>query len=592
MSRYFVIFLFLLCNNISSGQDHSKDDFLTYADSLEMRIKQKSLFLGEYFDTLSLLIEQFPSKINEGVFCRLKGEHEKSLGNLDEALHLYVKSVDILKSCCELNRQTVKSLMGLHGVYLNLGLFNFDTTYFKLGIENVKNALKISKALNDTSFIASNLDAIGDYNYYSAFQIQDMDTAFHYYNLTLNLIDGSKLYESQLADTYLGLSNVYRKIGAAKEGEFYFNKALSLANKIGGYSIIYALYNDKAEIFELAGDFDKALDLKLKSYEYVLKTNDNELISRADRQLYYTYKNLGDYKSALSYYEKYYDAVEKMHKSEALKLLNALEVQNEIAKKEIQISKLESQQYKSQNRFLILIGVSALLILLILSWAIIRLRRNNKHLAQKNKEILLARLKGQNIERKRMAGELHDNLNTKIAAVMWQLEALKSKLDAENSQLLDHSIGQLKDTYEDVRLISHNLMPETVESMGLIQTISDLLNKLNESDKVNFRLVTELPYDEHFGDLTYSLYNIIFEMINNILKHSEAKNAWVSISRNLSGDFDITVGDDGKGFEVDEMTSGYGIRNITARVDNLNGQWNIESKTGLGTKIYITIPNI
>ena len=81
-------------------------------------------------------------------------------------------------------------------------------------------------------------------------------------------------------------------------------------------------------------------------------------------------------------------------------------------------------------------------------------------------------------------------------------------------------------------------------------------------------------------------------MINNILKHSDAENAWISISKNDQEDLEITVGDDGKGFEVDQMSNGYGIKSITSRVDNLNGEWNINSSPGDGTKIYICIPNI
>jgi signal transduction histidine kinase len=234
----------------------------------------------------------------------------------------------------------------------------------------------------------------------------------------------------------------------------------------------------------------------------------------------------------------------------------------------------------------------ALVTLLLSLWGNIILRKKNKALSQKNKEIILARLKGQNTERKRMAGELHDNLNTKIAAVRWQLEAFQETTSPDRKEFISKLILQLNDVYEDVRLISHNLMPETVETIGLIQAINDLVTKLNESDRVNFNLVTDLQMDENFNALSYPVYNIIFEMINNVLKHSEATNAWISISRNQLGDLKLSVSDDGKGFDVDQMKNGYGIKSITSRIENLNGQWSIESTPGNGTKIYVEVPNL
>jgi len=225
-------------------------------------------------------------------------------------------------------------------------------------------------------------------------------------------------------------------------------------------------------------------------------------------------------------------------------------------------------------------------------WVNRKLKINNASLEQKNKEILLAQLAGQNMERKRMAGELHDNLNTKIAAVRWQLEAIQDSEQLENPKMLEKSIDQLHDAYEDIRLISHNLMPETVQSYGLIKSIEDLIEKLNQSDKVKFHFVTNDLQDTKFDSLAYPVYNIIFEMVNNILKHAEAENAWISLSRNPLGDLKISVSDDGKGFEVDEVHGGFGIKSIISRVENLHGDYKIESAPSKGTRIYVEIPHL
>ena len=84
----------------------------------------------------------------------------------------------------------------------------------------------------------------------------------------------------------------------------------------------------------------------------------------------------------------------------------------------------------------------------------------------------------------------------------------------------------------------------------------------------------------------------MFEMVNNIMKHSEADNAWISLDRNDLGDLKISISDDGKGFDVDQMRGGYGLKNIISRVENLHGDYKIESAPSKGTKIYIEIPHL
>ena len=190
-----------------------------------------------------------------------------------------------------------------------------------------------------------------------------------------------------------------------------------------------------------------------------------------------------------------------------------------------------------------------------------------------------------------MAVELHDNLNTKIAAIRWQLEAVVPSVGEKPKGILDTTLLLIDDVYEDVRLISHNLMPEKVEAIGLVAALQSMLAQLKQNNKTSFQLLVNTGPDFDFGSLSYHIYNIIMEMINNILKHADADHGWISISE--EGDkILLTVSDDGVGFEVGEMTDGYGIRNITSRLESINGKWNIESAPGKGTQFFIEIPKL
>lgn len=571
----------------------NQESFIEYSKEVVKIIDEKNPLVLDYLDTLATYEKELDSDFSKGVLQRIFGYyHIHFTGNNQKALEFYNQATTTLKHCCYENQETVKALLGENQVLLNSGLYNFDTTYFIKGKNKVTEAYKIAEKINDTISMISCLDFFGDYNYYSAFKIQNMDTALYYYTIAEKLIIDSHAAPKYKANVYAGLTNVHRALENKEQEDFYFNEVVSISDSFKLYRTLYALYNDLAEKYDSIGDYNEAIKLKLLSYDYVTKSNNLELINRADRHMYSTYKDLNDYENALKYYEKYHGALEEMHKDQALKLQNALETKRDLLIKEDEILNLERRNNTTTRNLLLLATAFAFISIVVLLWANNSLRKKNKTLAEKNKEILLATLKGQNSERKRMAGELHDNLNTKIAAIRWQLEAIQETLPVKEKDFIAKLIFQLNDIYEDVRLISHNLMPETVETIGLLQAINDLIAKLNDSDKVKFSLVTNLSLDEKFNALSYPIYNVIFEMINNILKHSQAENAWISISKNKLGDLKISVSDDGKGFDVDQMKNGYGIKNITSRVENLNGQWSIESAPGKGTKIYIEVPNL
>lgn len=119
---------------------------------------------------------------------------------------------------------------------------------------------------------------------------------------------------------------------------------------------------------------------KLSGYEYVKKSGNKEFINRADRQLWETYKKLGNHRKALQHYELYQQSIAEMHKSEALQLESELKYKEEILEKEKEITLLKNDNLKSNRN---LLGLSAGLIggLLLLSlWTNKRLKRNNTEL--------------------------------------------------------------------------------------------------------------------------------------------------------------------------------------------------------------------
>jgi signal transduction histidine kinase len=219
----------------------------------------------------------------------------------------------------------------------------------------------------------------------------------------------------------------------------------------------------------------------------------------------------------------------------------------------------------------------------------INLRKKNTQLANKNREIQEALLRGQTLERKRVASELHDNLNTKLAALRWRLEAVDTQNWTEKeSKNFKEIIETSNEVYDDVRLISHNMLPAELETEGLEVALQKLIGKLNNNTKIKFNLVSEQKIDRFSSKIEYEVYTVILELVNNIIKHSKAKQAWISLSQDGSK-LVLSVNDDGIGIDENHQSAGgVGLRNLASRIENLNGKWEIKNQAG--TSVVATIP--
>jgi signal transduction histidine kinase len=196
-------------------------------------------------------------------------------------------------------------------------------------------------------------------------------------------------------------------------------------------------------------------------------------------------------------------------------------------------------------------------------------------------------------ERKRISRDLHDDVGTKLSAVNLFLSSLTERATRANNEeikLLAQSSKQiLKETMTDVRLILRNLSPLVLEEYGYIAAVTGLANKINETKQVHFCLEvpdTPLQLDK---ENELMLYRITQELINNVLKHAEAKHVSLVIEKHEKK-IVLKIEDDGKGFDVNVLKDGYGLHNLDARTKLMQGSFIINSQLGKGTNIIIEIP--
>jgi signal transduction histidine kinase len=297
---------------------------------------------------------------------------------------------------------------------------------------------------------------------------------------------------------------------------------------------------------------------------------------------YKSYRELNKPAEALMYYEKI-QVFEQDNQNKELKAqFIEWQLKYEDEKQKNQIQALENQKLTQTRNILLLAGLLALGIIGYVFW-------NNQKLKKKNEEIKEALLKGQTTERKRMASELHDNISNKILGVKMRVEMLENVHFTEKEKAnYEATLGFIDEVYEDVRLVSHNLLPEELETKGLGLALENLVKKLNLIGKTHFENSIKTLQARFPPRLEYEIYNVILESVNNILKHAEAKNALISIfqENNL---LKITVKDNGKGFDNQEVNfDSLGLKSIHSRIEALRGK--VEILDNNGTEVLIEVP--
>ncbi|MBK8610120.1 MAG: hypothetical protein IPL84_09260 [Chitinophagaceae bacterium] len=201
-------------------------------------------------------------------------------------------------------------------------------------------------------------------------------------------------------------------------------------------------------------------------------------------------------------------------------------------------------------------------------------------------------LKGQEEERSRLAKDLHDGLGGMLSGVKLSFVNMKENLimDAESVTSFEKSILQLDNTIAELRKVAHNLMPEALVKFGLKNALLDFCNSMQLSGKT--KIIFEQLGTERLLSNTADLYiyRIAQELINNAIKHADADQILVQLTKTTEKVL-LTVEDDGKGFNTELVKSakGIGLKNIQQRVDYLKGKIDIASQTAEGTSVNIEL---
>jgi len=193
-------------------------------------------------------------------------------------------------------------------------------------------------------------------------------------------------------------------------------------------------------------------------------------------------------------------------------------------------------------------------------------------------------------ERKRIAGDLHDDIGPMLSAIKLHVTHVEPSTEQEK-KIIEKSSNTIDEVVQRFRDIAYNLYPNILIRKGLITAVKEFVGKMNAAHP----LLIEFTYDDISrlpSTDELNVYRIIQEIIHNAIKHADATNLTISLKRN-NNKLELVANDNGTGFiyELNEQPmSGLGLMNIQNRVTLLNGKISIKSVPKQGTSYFITIP--
>ena len=204
-------------------------------------------------------------------------------------------------------------------------------------------------------------------------------------------------------------------------------------------------------------------------------------------------------------------------------------------------------------------------------------------------------LEGQEAERRRLSQEIHDSLGPLLSTIRLNVESINSNenLDPATHQRLNTVQELVNEVTQDMRDISHALMPSAIIDFGLVTALENLCKKANDTKNIKIDFFSKNINTRLAENIELGLYRIGQELLNNALKYSKAKTIQVQLIRHTEN-LVLTVEDDGVGFDLKNITHkkdrGIGLRNIETRVALLNGIFDIETSPDNGVFSTIEIP--
>ena len=216
-----------------------------------------------------------------------------------------------------------------------------------------------------------------------------------------------------------------------------------------------------------------------------------------------------------------------------------------------------------------------------------------KQLQQMGSKIAMAEER----QRRQIATILHDNIGQDMALSMLKLDTLKKSASSKDVIAgLDEVNKTIEKTVQDTRTLSFDLSSPILHRFGFVRAIEQWISEqVRKRHGIKTRFIKNRKIKQLDEDTSVVLYQATREVLINVIKHAQAKSVEVSVNQ-IDGEIEVIVKDDGVGFEISEIgqflheNGGFGLFNVSERLNYFGGDIRIESKPENGTMVALTIP--
>lgn len=518
-------------------------------------------------------------------------------GDFPQAMKLSTKALTI----AEKNNDTQKiayynNLLGF--IYLRQGNPEDSRKYYQRYFEN-------ASLISDSTMMADARIGLAEVFLFEKKNEEALPLLFQardYYLNRIHRIGINFLKAEKIPYTMFILAKAYHAMGDHQQALEYCLRGFAFSKRfpfnlydLANYYII------TGNVYEDAGQMDKAVETLQSGLTLSLEIKHAENVRDAYQSLSRIYARQKIFEKAYHYEQLFNQMKDSIINERTRREIEHINAEYNLVKKDQEMQQqkqLHSAEIARQN--IITGSVIAFFLLLTTMSALLynryRLKQKTEfqeELNRKQNELFNTVTSIQDKERKRIAQDIHDQVGSVLSAAKLQLsglEELKGDLTDDQKRKYASAMMLMDEAAEELRNISHNLMPATLSRLGLVAALRGLFDKISEYSglTINFNSYGfEKRVDE---PIEINIYPMVLELINNVVKHAQATAATIQLIK-YPEYINITVEDNGRGFDkMGQHNDGIGMRSLRSRIEYLKGNINIDSVEGKGTTIMIDIP--
>lgn len=515
-----------------------------------------------------------------------QGFAQKYLGDLEKSLAHHVQAVSLAQELGE-KKSEAQFISGIATIFYRMRDYEQSEFYFLKAFE-LKRELGDSVSVGFSLINYGNLLDLTDREEEALQAYQDALLIFQEVNDSVRM----NICLTNIGGQYLNLKRF-------EEAKKYSLEALQVSYHLNDQFNAEVCLENLGLIAEHQEQFETAESYYHEALEIARKVNIPEAIERNQHNRARALGEVGKYEQAFQLEREAYFFRDSMFQLERAENLARYQAEFDLTQKDLDISRLEeAKAVEELENTRLWAGIGGLLLMILvgtLSFFIYQYRRERlqeSRLRELEKKQFGAVIKGEENERRRIAGDLHDSLGQLLSAIKLQLSSLDPAELGKGQDKLGNALGMLDESVKEVRQISHNLAPPALLRGDLRLAVSDLGRMISQTS--DLKVSTELPEAPLSidRDKEMHLFRIIQELVNNSLKHSGASALKIGLSES-KGNIEAFVEDNGKGFDPDlafERKGGLGWHSIHGRLQLLNGTFSLKSDPTKGTRVMFGFP--